>query len=568
MKRFLSLTKVMLKGSLNSLNNLQGFKKKKNDSPLKRFGTYVLMIGLVLYFAALVYFPSKYVIETMVAWGQPSLLIGLLNAFAPILVLFFTIAAIPGIFYFSKDIESYIPLPFKAWEITAAKFFTAYLQTLFTLSVLLIPLYFNYFVIVKPGIMFIFTSLITGIMLPVIPMAISLLVVAVLMRFVPFLKNKSLYVYLSTAFIVLPVFLISFSLSSMQTDGNIAQIIVDSIIAMDDSIYSTISLFFPTSQMFTLAMVDNNIIQLLLGVITSLLIAVGTIFIVQPLYFDAVIGLSESTSKKRNLRLNEMESETKVRAFEKSFILYDLKTILRTPTFAMNYFSAFVILPIMGIIPIFFSDINFAEVFKNMSVVTEQIHAIFYAFSLVDQWELLALIGIGAGILVANFEASSSTAISREGITMKQYLTFPIKFSDIAHAKAKLSMMFSSIYTSIFVMLFVVVVRPRIDTFIVLVLGLIIGIVITTYLSIFVDVLLPSLVWDTEQQAVKGNIIQVLVILPLMFAPGLFILSYFTLNAYINLAIAFILCPLIAYLLIRGTSKAANTRLVEKVQNL
>lgn len=568
MTKLFVLTKVMMKGSLNSLNSMQGFKSKKSDSKLKKYATYGLFIFLFIYMAALVYFPSKYILENMVKIGQPSLVISLVNSVAPLFVLFFTIAAIPGIFYFSKDIESYIPLPFKAWEITAAKFITAYIQTLITLLVLLLPLFFNYFVIVKPSVFFLLTALITSLMLPVIPLAISLLLVAVLMRFVPFLKNKNLYIYFSTAFIMIPVFIFTFSLSSVDTNADLVDVFMKSITAMDDSVYSMFSLFFPTSKMFTLGMVENNMIQLLLGSVISIGFAIGTIILVQPLYFQAVIGINESSSKKRNLRLNEMDSATKVRSITNTFMIKDLKTILGTPSFAMNYFSAFIILPVMGIIPLFTSKINFKEVFANFTVFKDIVHEFFYTMTLIDQWELLVMVGVAAGILIANFEASSSTAISREGIAYKQYLTMPVQFSDITHAKAKLSIIFSSIYSAIFIIPLLAIIQPRIDSIVVFLLSFALGILLTTYLSILVDVLFPSLEWTTEQQAVKGNIVQVMVIIPLMFAPFIFVAMYFFFNPIINLLIVGILFPIILIAFVKLTTKASNTRLVSKVQNL
>lgn len=568
MNRFLSLSKVMMKSSLNSLNSLQGFKRQKTDSTLKKFGAYLLIGVLIVYLAGLVYFPSKYIIESMVKMGQPSLVITLVNSFTPMAVIFFSIASIPGIFYFSKDIESYIPLPFKAWEITAAKFVTAYLQTLVSISVLIVPIFFNYFTIVKPDFLFIITAIVTTLILPIIPLAISLLIVAVLMRFVPFLKNKNLYVYLSTAIILIPTFILSFSLSSINENMDIAKVFYDSLVAMDDSIFKTFSLFLPTSKMMTLAMVENKVLLLILAIGISLIIALAVIILIQPLYFESVIGLNEESSKKRRLRLNEMDEHTQVKSFKKSFMIYDLKTILRTPIFAMNYFSALIIIPIAGLIPLFVGDLSFKVIFSSLGIFKDKIHEFFYVLPLIEQWELLALVGLAIGVLIANFESSSFTAISREGISMKQFLSFPIKFSDIAHAKAQLSIIFSLIYCSIFLLFGIIIARPRIDSLLIFTYTLILGIIISTYLAIAVDTSFPKLAWDTEQQAVKGNFIQVLVMLPLMFFPFVLWFFYLTLPAVVNLFLTLLLVPVLTYFLIQFTTKQANHSLVQRVQNL
>lgn len=568
MKRLFSLVKVMSKASLQSMNSLQGIKTKKGDSKLKRFGTYALILFLIIYFIGIIYVPSRYIINGFVKLGQPSLTISILYTFAPILMIFFAILSIPGVFYFSKDIEDYLPLPFSSTEIIIAKYITAYIQSLSMVALIFIPIFYNYFTLVNPGISFIFISLFTIFLIPLIPLSIALIVVAILMRFVPFLKNKDLYIYISTGLIFIPTFVVVFAMSSTNPDADLMEVILASLENMDDSLFRQISIFFPTSHMFTLALVDFNFMQLALASIISFLSVLVSIVLVSPLYFKSVIGIDEKTSKKRRLRLNEMDQGTKVKSFTQSFMLNDFRKILRTPTFAINYFSAFLVMPLILIIPLLTQRNALSMVFDNFSVISDVFHEFFYKLDLINQIELPLLVGLGLGIFIANFESTSSTAISREGLALKNYLTLPIKLSDITHAKARLSMIFSSIYSSIFVFMSILFLRPKLITILLFLITFVVGIVLSTYLAILVDVLFPSVIWETEQQAVKGNFIQVLVMLPLMFIPLLFVALFFLGLSWLNIVIALIFAPLLAYILIIQSTKASNTKLKNRIQNL
>ena len=568
MRRLFSLIKVMLKASIQSMNSIQGVKTNRKDSKLKKFGTYILILFLAIYFLGLIYVPSRYVILEMIKLGQPSLSISLLYSVTPVMMLFFSILSIPGVFYFSKDIEDYLPLPFSAWEITLAKYITAYIQTIFTNLIIFLPIFFNYFILVKPGVSFLLTSFISLLMMPLFPLSLSLILVAVLMRFVPFLKNKNLFIYMSTGLIFIPTFFVVFAMSSFDVDADMLVVLTNTIKNMDDELFRHLNLFFPTSRMFTLATIDANFVQLFVASILSLASVFISILVIQPLYFESVIGIDEKTSKKRVLRLNEMDANTKVKSFRQSFMINDFRNILRTPTFLINYFSILVVLPIMSIIPLFTQNIGMKTLLDNLTFVSTAYHELFNQFDLALQIELPLLIGLGFGLVVANFEASSSTAISREGLYLKNYLTYPIRFSEIVHAKASLSLIISSIFSSVFILLAFVVLKPNIITLMLLVLSTALGLGIATYLAIIVDTLFPSLNWETEQQAVKGNLIQVMVIIPMMFAPlllvGLFLLDI----VWMNILIVLVLAPILLFILVKQTTKAANVNLVNRIQNI
>lgn len=566
MKRLFSLVMVMLKSSIQSMSSLDGMRIKKTDSKKKKAFALVGAILLLAYLFGIIFVPTQLLVKQFVKLGQPSTLISLLYAIAPVMILYFAFLSIPGIFYFSKDINNYLPLPFTSLEIITSKFITAYVSTFVTTAFIFLPIYINYFIFVSPGVFFILTSLLSLLILPLIPLAIAMIIVAVLMRFVPFLKNKNLFIYVSMGLVFIPTMILVMSMSGVDTDADMIEAITTAILNMDDSLFREISLFFPTSKMLTLGAIDNNFIQLFLAAFISLVISAVSILVVKTMYFESVIGIDEHVSKKRKLRLTEMDHETKVSSFTKSFMVKDFKNILRTPAFLMNYFSMFLVLPILGLIPIFTQKNGIQGFMEMVKGLSELFHTYFETLSGLDQIQAPLLAGLALGVVIAALEASNSTAISREGLALRNYLTFPIRLSDITHAKARLSLSISSIYITVIMILGILVLRPGVLIFILFFVSTIIGLILITYVSILVDVLFPSLNWETEQQAVKGNFVQVLVMLPALFLPLLIVASFFFTPALLNILVVLIVLPLLTGFIILETTKASNTRLLNKIQ--
>ena len=242
---------------------------------------------------------------------------------------------------------------------------------------------------------------------------------------------------------------------------------------------------------------------------------------------------------------------------------------MRTPTFAINYFSPVIILPIAFTIPMFLeAGSSIKYILSQTEEIAFMFHKLFNELSLLQQLAYPIGLGFALGLFMGNMDGSSNTAISREGHTMKLYLTMPIKFSDMVHAKARFSLIFSSVMPILMTIIAVIFLRPNVVSVLLFVIGTALGILMITYIAILVDVLFPSLNWVSEQQAVKGNFKQVLVMIPFMFIP--MIIGFFTIFAppLFSLITILIVMPIAVYLLIKSVSKFADTKLVEKVQNL
>lgn len=565
MKRFLALVRINLKTAGDDFTS--NLNLKKQVSPLKKIGQRILILVLALYIFAIISIPSYYIVEQFININQPTLLIYLVFTIVPVVTLYFSILSTPNIFYFSKDIINYLSLPFKSIEIIGAKFITAYVYSLLSTLFFIAPILVIYFVKVGPSILFILYTLLGVLLTPIVPLSLALVIVVILMRFMPFLKNKDLFMYLTFGLVFIPVFIISFAGGMTSTNEVAIQEFIQSLANMDNNAFRNISLFFPTSRMLASGIIDQNAIALVLNTIMTLAIAVVALVLIQSFYFEGVVSVSEVSSKKKKLNLNQQDREIKKQPLVLSFLKQDLKTIIRTPAFVLNYFSPLVIFPIILLIPMFLEG-GLAKLGELTSEISLGYHTLYTLLSTSEKLLYPLILGFVIALFFGNMEASSNTAISREANNLKSYITYPILLSDIVKSKALLSMIMGSIIPILMLIFATIILKPNLMTILLFVMGAISGLILIVFAGLYVDVRSPSLNWETEQQAVKGNFKQTIVILPFMFIPFVFVVLALSMNATIFLIIFVIAIPLLNYLMVRLTLKTADTKLVKTIQNM
>ena len=413
MKRFLALVRINLKTAGDDFT--RNLNLKKQVSPLKKIGQRILILVLALYIFAFISIPSYYIVEQFININQPTLLIYLVFTIVPVVTLYFSILSTPNIFYFSKDIINYLSLPFKSIEIIGAKFITAYVYSLLSTLFFIAPILVIYFVKVGPSILFILYTLLGVLLTPIVPLSLALVIVVILMRFMPFLKNKDLFMYLTFGLVFIPVFIISFAGGMTSTNEVAIQEFIQSLANMDNNAFRNISLFFPTSRMLASGIIDQNAIALVLNTIMTLAIAVVALVLIQSFYFEGVVSVTEVSSKKKKLNLNQQDREIKKQPLVLSFLKQDLKTIIRTPAFVLNYFSPLVIFPIIILIPMFLEG-GLATLGELTSEISLGYHTLYTLLSTSEKLLYPLILGFVIALFFGNMEPSSNTAFNDHGV--------------------------------------------------------------------------------------------------------------------------------------------------------
>ncbi|HRU40608.1 MAG TPA: hypothetical protein P5021_01400, partial [Candidatus Diapherotrites archaeon] len=186
MNRYTVLTGVMLK-NFNLLNLRPG---KSGKIPIKG-----VLLSLLIFAAFL---PMMLSIGSIVLAGyavlseirQEGMILGIGFSLSSLTIFFFGIFYVMSVFYFSKDIESLLPLPLKPSEILAAKFTVAMLYEYLTEAIFLAPVLIGYGIASKAGLLYYLYGILLFLALPVLPLIYASAISMLVMGFTNLAKNK------------------------------------------------------------------------------------------------------------------------------------------------------------------------------------------------------------------------------------------------------------------------------------------------------------------------------------------------------------------------------------------
>jgi len=301
-RAFLSLIKTQLKVQFN-LSALR-YKIFENKRTLMQtlFAFLIMLFLLFLFFG---FFSTAFNVVTKAGFmvGQPELVLVVALLSAQLLGLLTGIFTLMSTFYYSKDLPMLIAMPFKPWQIIAAKL----LVTQITLYILLVPLlvagiglYAHY---VQVGSMYWIVASIVTLMSPLLPLSIAALIVVILMRFVNLTKNRTIFTVLgSLVGAAIGIGIQVFS-QRLTTTGNAPETLSEQA-----NLLKAISAAFPPSLWGAKAIAFPNAqgVYLLLFLGVSFAAFICMLAISQQVFYKAAIAGMESTAPQKRLTRKEI----------------------------------------------------------------------------------------------------------------------------------------------------------------------------------------------------------------------------------------------------------------------
>lgn len=488
--KVISLTRVIFK---NSFQNMETAKSKTENKNKRKIGMIVLYSLIFIYLAVIIGVFSNGLIKELIEINQEQMFLGLILITIAGFVLIQSIFSAINILYYSKDNEYILPLPIKPSEIVAAKTNVLLITEYFIITIIgLIPLAI-YGILTSANIFYYISMLIVLIVFPIIPVLLSSLLILIIMSFAKFTKNRNRFQLIATILVFIVVFTLSFTTSNTKTTPEELVKMVTEANGLVEILKGT----FPTLGMalngLTNQSVVNQILNLSLLVITTLIVYVIYIVIGQKLYLKGAVGNLYS-GKRTSKKIDETKMYKKS-SLSKTYIGKEFKTLLKNPIFFMQCVLPAILFPIL-IIGLTFAGIkgeqNGAPIdFANMITDKSSIY-------------------IGMGILCAiqfflMFIYISATAISRDGQTamFMKYIPVPLmKQIDYKVIPNIIMTTFMSILTIIMVEYLLKL--PIMYLVLITIAGIIMG-VFQSYISIIVDLKRPKLEWNSEYAVVKQN---------------------------------------------------------------
>ncbi|MBN2851291.1 MAG: hypothetical protein JXQ23_00985 [Clostridia bacterium] len=535
--------------NLFKISFLMGF--RGDISKKRKFQKPVLIALLSLSFLPLivsVVLLSKELYIILDGIGQGNIIVALSIASGSLVVLVFGMFYTISAYYLAKDITNYLSLPLKPEEIIASRFLTTLIYEYLTLFVFVVPVIIGCGIGGSFGIFYYLISLVVFLLLPILPLSVASVIIVIIMSFSRRAVNKDRFSLLS-GILGLGIGLgINFSLQSVFSKIDDTAAIEDLIAQGKFDMLGQVSSYFPGIKNATLAIVNHDILQLLIFIVIAIVSFMIFLFIAKKLYFKGVLGINQQSAKKE-YKLSETTYE-KSRNTIMAYTIKELKLIFRTPIYFMNLALMDYLMPLIFVFA-FASTGELGPILE--SVRTLVTNSSFHGLILVITFAIFMFISSMNGI--------TATCISREGDQLYIMKYLPMTIKDQVNAKLLSGLVVSFVGMFIVVLMIVIFLKISLLISILMFLVGINAVLLTRLTGLYIDLSKPKLKWDNEVKAVKQNMNLVLNMFIGLTMAGLFTFLGFWLHVSLFFAICIYILAfgILNFILIRFINNKANS---------
>ncbi|WP_303861271.1 hypothetical protein [Alkalibaculum bacchi] len=490
MKQIVKLVRISLLSSFGFSSIKYNFMKSKKDiwKPI------ILVLALASLIPSYVMYVQliKNIYIQLFALGQESSIFTLIIMPISLIIFVFGLSYVLSAFYFSNDVEKLIPLPIKEGNIVISKFISMVIFNYFIVVPILLPVLIVAFGDFG-GTLYIIYSLLTILLLPVIPLGIDTIIIMVLMKLTNIQGRKDLLRNLSMFFVLFIIIALQAVLNNTLTSmepGKEGEFL-NALLQRSDGIMVWLGRAYPPAIWFSKSISNAHKISGLIYSALNILLGVGMVYLIgqigSKIYLKALL---EKNNFKKSLKKVELGLLIKNRSPIIAIFLNDVKLVLRTPIYLFNCVSISFLLPILVIVMPLISggqDADFSQLYFQFKEYITLILIAFFAF-------------------IATANPTASTTYSREGKAYWIHAVLPVAPGSMFVGRMLQPMLLELI--SIFIMLVSLAFVLPLDIgemFISLVIGMLVSLPICA-IGVFIDRLYPKLDWDQPQRAVKQNI--------------------------------------------------------------
>lgn len=492
------LTKLGLANmfSLNVLRHTKDKKARKNGIAL---GIIIglLMVMVIAYVGALCYGYIKLGAGEIV----PAYIVFMSSIFA----LVFCAFKAGKIIFKDNCYDILTSMPIRKSSLVISRYIRLYMEGLVVSCLIMIPGIVVYGIMVKPGLPATMLGIISVVMVPIIPIALSVLLGVIITGISSRMRNKALFETIFVVIIVVAVFSISALIPTEDLEGFDLQAMEGIARKLVDMLYK----IYPPTIWFGQAMVEGSLLRFAMGMVVSIVILVIVISITVMNFEKINRGLHTNTAK-HNYRLGELENKTIMRAL----VSREAKRYFSSGTYVTNT----IIGPVMAVIfavSLFFVDMS--DVIKDLPI-TININA--------------AIPVLFAGILGMNMPIA--TSISMEGKEFWIIRTLPISAREYLKGKLRFNIGLIAPFFLVGELIMIIALKPSVLELLWMIALPVAIIMCILVVGLAVNLRFPKLKWDSEVEVVKqsasgmigglgGFLIALVAAIPLVFVTD----SYF-----------------------------------------
>lgn len=558
MNNYIALTKILLKNSLSSF--VTGKSKGKISNKLKNAALTILiavsMIPIVAGIAALVW--GSYGVFKSI--GQEGLILGSGLLSVGMIVLFFGIFYIMNVFYFSKDVESLLPLPLRPSTIMAAKFSVTLIYEYLTELIVLAPVLVTFGLVSKAGVVYYLYAALAFLTLPIIPLVYAGILNMILMRITNISKNKDQFRIIGGILGMFVAIFVNMKMQSLFSNASDPELLKNMLLNGDNSLINMMTGIFPTNKFLTLALINSDnltgLINILLYIAISVLFVSLFLSLGESMYFKGLIGISDSISKRKKLTSEQFNKSVVKSSVVRSYTFKELKLLFRTPIYFINCVMMNFLWPILLLIPLFTKSEGVNPIYELQSLIKSGTYE-----------GLILVIAFAAILFASGTNGVTATAISREGTNVFINKYIPVSYTEQIMGKVMAGVVLGiCALLSMLIMAAVILAIPLYLIVLITIIGLL-GVFFTSFVGILIDLNYPKLYWDNEQKAVKQNMNVIASIIISMIVAAVVIVptAIFKLNVWMAFG-GVLLVFGFANAALYGLIKSVGVRLFEKIE--
>lgn len=540
-----SLTKVILKNSIRT-------NPSKKSLILGGIAFSIVFLFLSIMMILFSYIVTKQLIKINQAYAFVNILL-LMNFF----ILFAkSVFESLNVLYFSKDLKILLRMPIYPKDILHAKFFNMIISE-YQMEVIMlgIPM-IVYGILTKVIFLFYIYMFLVLLILPIIPILLTSLIIAIIMRFTNFIKNKNKVLYIT---MIISMFLMGFVTMIFSNNQTISVSGFRNIILKTNGLAESIADYFILIKpiMNTLLNYDNidGLKNLILYYLESIICYFIIIFIISKIYLKGAIGTTINSDKNTKCEFKELNlKDFESKKISKTYIIKEWKTLLRTPIFCIECVIMPLLYPICILAIVLFLmqfaklvGLDLIESFK--SIVNSSLGISIFLI-------------VGQVFYMLNF--SSIIAISRDSNNAILIKFLPIDLYKQFKIKIRIGILINTLASLIVSIAFLIFTKKLLFTFIIF-LSLCFINVIGEKCKLLIDLQNPQMNWNSEYTMMKQNTNIMYELFYTFFISGcIFVISKIIIRSSIFLFTIFVITFLINFILSKYIDKK-KAKLFKKI---
>lgn len=552
MNKTLALTRILLKNGTGQLS--------KRGKPIKQFLVPALLLVALLPLTIAIGNLVSMFYDALDSIGQGGVVLGLGLALASLVVFMFGIFYVITVFYFAQDVEHLLPLPLRPGQIVTAKFLTVLLYEYLTLLVLLVPLLIVFGVKINGGVLYYLYAVLVYLALPVVPLVLASVIAMAIMSFAGVARNKDRFRMYGGIAAVLASFGLNMFIQRSLNKAMKPEQVQEMLLGGNNAFVDFATRSFPSVKLAANALLGESQLAgaawLVLFVGLTALFYFVFVLLAQRFYFKGVMGISETGARRIRLSGSQLDKQTSQQSALKALVTKELRILMRTPPFFLNCVLMSFLWPVLMLIPIM-TQPDFREMIGMVRTL----------FDSAASSALVPAIGLAMLLFVSGANATSSTAISREGAGFFVSKYLPVPYAGMIAAKVVSGWLITMIGALLILAVALFLLQLPLS-FILLMLAIAVAATLFTCLTgIMIDLWLPKLVWDNEQKAVKQNMNGLFnMLVSIAFAAALFYLVNWLGLGLWAAAIALLVAVIVADLLLVRVLRAKGETWFGKIE--